>query len=111
MHEDATRMVAPDTAKVENNADAKSEGSRCAPVAPLSKSAQAQQKKVCQSLLDHWSGLTLFVAHPEVPMDNNRAENTIRNPVTGRKNYYGSASLWSAELAATQFSILQTLVV
>jgi transposase len=42
-------------------------------------------------------------------MDNNRAENKIRNPVTGRKNYYGSASLWSAQLAATLFSILQTL--
>jgi len=43
-------------------------------------------------------------------MDNNRAENTIRTPVNGRKNYYGSGSLWSAELAATLFSILQTLV-
>jgi len=42
-------------------------------------------------------------------MDNNRAENKIRNPVTGRKNYYGSGSLWSAQLAATLFSILQTL--
>jgi transposase len=43
-------------------------------------------------------------------MDNNAAESSIRNPVTGRKNYYGSGSIWSAELAATQFSILQTLV-
>ena len=43
-------------------------------------------------------------------MDNNWAENAIRTPVNGRKNYYGSASLWSAELAATLFSILQTLV-
>jgi transposase len=43
-------------------------------------------------------------------MDNNRAENPIRNPVTGRKNYYGSGSIWSAELAGTLFSILQTLV-
>jgi transposase len=43
-------------------------------------------------------------------MDNNRGENSIRNPVTGRKNYYGSGSIWSAELAATLFSILQTLV-
>jgi transposase len=64
---------------------------------------------VLQSLLDHWSGLTVFVEHPEVPMDNNRGENSIRNPVTGRKNYYGSGSIWSAQLAATLFSILQTL--
>ena len=30
--------------------------------------------------------------------------------MTGRKNYYGSGSLWSAEFAAMLFSILQTLV-
>ena len=77
--------------------------------APLSKSARTKQKKALQSLLEHWSGLTLFVTHPEVPMDNNRGENSIRNPVTGRKNYYGSGSLWSAQLAATLFAILQTL--
>ena len=60
-------------------------------------------------LLEHWSGLTLLVEHPETPMDNNRAENTIRTPVNGRKNYDGSGSLWSAQLAARLFSILQSL--
>jgi transposase len=65
---------------------------------------------VLASLLEHWSGLTLFVAHPEVPMDNNLGENSIRTPVNGRKNYYGSGSLWSAQLAAALFAILQTLV-
>ena len=104
MHEEATRMVA------DNGDGANSEGPPNAPAAALSKSARTKQKKVLQSLLDHWPGLTLFVEHPEVPMDNNRAENTIRTPVNGRKNYYGSGSLWSAELAATLFSILQTLV-
>ena len=48
--------------------------------------------------------------NPEVPLDNNIAENSVRGPVTGRKAYYGSGSIWSAELAATLFSILQTLV-
>jgi transposase len=42
-------------------------------------------------------------------MDNNRAEQAIRNPVIGRKNYYGSGSIWSAELAATMFSLFQTI--
>lgn len=77
--------------------------------AALSKTARARRKQVLTSLLTHWSGLTVFVEHPEVPMDNNRAEETIRTPVIGRKNYYGSASLWSAQLAAMLFSILQTL--
>ena len=76
----------------------------------LSRSARKQQLKVCQSLLNHWIGLTLFVENPQVPLDNNIAENTIRGPVTGRKNYYGSGSLWSATLAACLFSILKTLV-
>ncbi len=109
MHDEATRMVASRTAGVENDESVEIEGPPSTPGAKLSKRAQTKQKKVLQSLLDHWSGLTLFVEHPEVPMDNNRAENTLRTPVTGRKNYYGSASLWSAELAATLFSILQTL--
>jgi transposase len=108
MHDEAIRIVAPDTVEAENSAE--SEGPRHAPVAELSKSAQTRQKKVLQSLLEHWPGLTVFVEHPEVPLDNNRGENSIRNPVTGRKNYYGSGSLWSAQLAATLFSILQTLV-
>ncbi|QVL48664.1 MAG: IS66 family transposase [Thiocapsa sp.] len=77
--------------------------------ATLPKVARARCKRVLTSLLHHWSGLTVFVAHPEVPMDNNRAEETIRTPVIGRKNDYGSGSLWSAQLAATLFSILQTL--
>ena len=77
--------------------------------AALSKVAYTRRNKVLTSLLRHWSGLTVFVEHPEVPMDNNRGEETIRTPVVGRKNYYGSGSIWSAQLAAMLFSILQTL--
>jgi transposase len=73
-------------------------------------SASKQQIKVYRSLLAHWDGLTLFMHHPQVPLDNNIAENSIRSPVNGRKDYYGSGSIWSAELAAMLFSILQTLV-
>ncbi len=72
-------------------------------------SAAKQQIKVYRSLLNHWDGLTLFMQHPQVPLDNNIAENSIRSPVNGRKGYYGSGSIWSAELAAMLFSILQTL--
>ncbi len=77
--------------------------------AALSKAARNQQRKICQSLLTHWPGLMVFVLHPEVPMDNNLGENSLRGPVTGRKNYYGSGSILSAQLAAMLFSILQTL--
>ena len=110
MHDEATRIVASNTAEAQICDSADSESQQSTPGAELSKSAQTKLKKVLQSLLDHWAGLTLFVEHPEVPMDNNRAESSIRNPVTGRKNYYGSGSIWSAQLAAMLFSILQTLV-
>ena len=65
--------------------------------------------KVLTSLQNHWQGLSVFVEHPDVPMDNNNGENSIRNPVTGRKNFYGSGSLWSSQLAAIMFSIFQTM--
>ena len=49
-------------------------------------------KKVLRSLERHWEGLTVFLDHPEVAMDNNAAERALRGPVVGRKNYYGSGS-------------------
>ena len=66
--------------------------------------------KVLSSLHTHWDGLTVFVGRPEVAMDNNSAERILRNPVVGRKNYYGSGSVWSAHLAARMFSVLQTVL-
>ena len=67
--------------------------------------------KVLTSLQKHWSGLTLFLDHPQVPLDNNAAERAERGPVVARKNYYGSGALWSGRLAAMMFSLLQTLAV
>jgi len=67
------------------------------------------QRKVLTSLQDHWPGLTVFVDHPEVPMDNNRAERCQRGPVVARKNFYGSGALWSGRLAAMLFSLFQTM--
>lgn len=66
-------------------------------------------RKTLESLREHWQGLTLFVEHPDVPMDNNRTERTERGPVVGRKNYYGSGSEWSGKLAAMLFSLFATL--
>ena len=67
------------------------------------------RRPVLESLRHHWPGLTVFVEHPEVPMDNNTAERSERGPVVGRKNYYGSGAVWSGRLAAMLFSLFQTL--
>jgi transposase len=68
------------------------------------------RRKVLTSLQAHWPGLTLFADHPQIPMDNNGAERAIRPGAIGRKNYYGSASKWSAHLLAMMLTLLQTLV-
>jgi len=68
------------------------------------------QRKALISLRKHWQGLTIFVDHPEIPMDNNLAERQLRFAVVGRKNYYGNGATWSARLTAALFTILQTLL-
>lgn len=67
-------------------------------------------RKVLVSLSEHWSGLTLFVDDPRIPLDNNYGERLIRNPAVGRKNYYGSGAEWAGRLAVMLFSIFATLV-
>lgn len=66
-------------------------------------------RNILKSLDNHWTGLTVFVDCPQIPMDNNTAERGLRPSVVGRKNYYGSGAKWSAELAAYLFTIFSTI--
>ena len=68
-----------------------------------------EPEKILQSMRRHWPGLTVFVDHPHVPMDNNAAERANRPLAVARKNFYGSGSEWSGELACACFTILATL--
>ena len=61
-----------------------------------------------QSMQEHWKGLTLFVEHSDVPMDNNEAERKLRAMVLARNNYWGNHSLWACHLSTAMFSIIQT---
>ena len=67
-------------------------------------------RKALESLRNHWEGCILFVDHPEIPMDNNESERRLREPALGRKNYYGSGSVWSGALTAICFTIFQTVL-
>ena len=67
-------------------------------------------RKALVSLNEHWSGLTLFVDDPRIPLDNNYGERLIRGPAVGRKNYYGSGAEWSGRMAMMMFSIFATLI-
>jgi transposase len=40
--------------------------------------------------------------------NNNLAERGLRGSVVGRKNYYGSGAVWSAELTAALFTLFGT---
>ena len=73
------------------------------------KKLRSPCRKTLASLLEHWPGLTRFVTDAKLPMDNNASERVIRGPAMGRKNYYGSGSLWSVCLTAAMFSIVATL--
>ena len=65
-------------------------------------------RKALDSLARHWDGLTLFLDHPGVPLDNNEAERLLRMGVVGRKNFYGSGSLSSGALTESAYSVLLT---
>ena len=72
--------------------------------------ALPEQQKIMTSLQNHWQGLTRFVDHPDIPMDNNIAENMLRLPVVGRKNYYGNHCEWGGTFSAMMFTFIQTCI-
>lgn len=55
-----------------------------------------------------WPRLIQFAEHPEVWIDNNPSERSIRGPVVGRKNFYGSRSVRGTEVAAMLYTIFET---
>jgi transposase len=55
-----------------------------------------------------WDGLSRHQDYPELPLDNNTAERALRTPVVGRKNFYGSGSVDSAELAGRAWTVIAT---
>lgn len=75
-----------------------------------SKDLHPAARPALESLRNHWSGLLIFVNHPEIPMDNNLSERKLREPCLGRKNYYGCASRWSGDLTAALFTIFQSAI-
>ena len=76
------------------------------------RAALAQHARPLQplrSMIEHREGLTRFVEHPQIPMDNNRAELSHRYAVIARKLSFGSDSLDGARLTAIMYSVLGTL--
>ncbi|MGH3921467.1 MAG: IS66 family transposase, partial [Pseudonocardiaceae bacterium] len=65
--------------------------------------------KVLATLGREWEGLARHEQYPDAPLDNNTAERGLRNPVVGRKSYYGSGAVWAAELAGRAWTVTATV--
>lgn len=64
--------------------------------------------KALKYFLENYAGLTLFMDHPDVPIDNNSQERLLRNHVVGRKTWYGTHSERGALTAAILFTLVET---
>ena len=58
--------------------------------------------------LKHYEQLTLFLTIPQLPIDNNAQERLLRNPVIGRKTWYGTHSKRGARTTAILFSLVES---
>lgn len=72
-------------------------------VAPKSKLGEA----IAYSL-KHWRGLTLFLERPELPLDNNAAENAIRPVALSRKNWLFADTPAGAHATAALYSLVES---
>jgi len=66
------------------------------------------QKKILKSFKKRYSGYTLFIDNPDVPLHNNRAEQLLKLPINGRKNYLGNVSCSSVLHTQIILSIIAT---
>ena len=71
-------------------------------------SAKSSIRKACSYFLKNYQELTLFTKHSELPVDNNSQERLLRNPVIGRKTWYGTHSKRGAKTAAVLFSLVES---
>ncbi len=73
-----------------------------------SYSCKSSLIKAVNYLINNFYELTLFLNFEDVPIDNNAQERLMRNPVVGRKTWYGTHSKKGAETNAVMFSIVES---
>ena len=76
--------------------------------APFADDPTAVQAKLCRRIQRHSDERFVFVAHPEVPSDNNAAERSIRPLVTSRKVSGGTRSDRGTDTKMTNASLFGT---
>jgi transposase len=73
-----------------------------------SYSTKSLMFKALNYFLKNYLGLTLFLSHAEVPIDNNAQERNLRSPVVGRKTWLGTHSKRGSETAAKLFTLVES---
>jgi len=73
-----------------------------------SYSSKSQMYKAYNYFLKNYVGLTRFLDHHFIPIDNNQSERVLRSPVIGRKTWYGTHSKKAAESAAILFTMVES---
>ena len=73
------------------------------------RTAEEPRAEPLRRLLKWRHGLERFVTDPEVPIDNNDCERSLRAPVIGRKLSFGNDSWTGARLTAMLYSVFGTL--
>lgn len=71
-------------------------------------SSKSSMAKACTYFLKNYVGFTLFLENPKLPIDNNPQERLLRNPVIGRKTWYGTHSERGAKTTAIMFTLIES---
>lgn len=64
--------------------------------------------KAMNYFLKNYDELTRFIIKADLPIDNNRQESLLRNPVVGRKTWYGTHSIRGAKTAAIMHTLVES---
>lgn len=59
-------------------------------------------------MLNRWPNFKIYLEDPELPIDNNAAERSIRSMVVGRKNYYFVGSEDSGKWSAISYTLMES---
>jgi len=71
-------------------------------------SSKSSIGKAMSYFLKNYIGFTEFLKNPDLPIDNNPQERLLRNPVIGRKTWYGTHSERGAKTAAIIFTLVES---
>lgn len=73
-----------------------------------SYSSKSSLVKAIDYFIKNFNELTYFLKHEDLPIDNNSQERLMRNPVIGRKTWYGTHSKKGAETNAVMFTLVES---